>query len=106
VGYGGTWTATRPTRLAVAAVGYGDGYPRNTPGGTVVLVNEQQAGLVGRVSMDMITIDVTHLPRVLVGDPVLLWGPGLPVEQVARAVGTIPYELVCGVSQRVHVDVR
>jgi alanine racemase len=54
----------------------------------------------------MISIDVTHLPRVLVGDPVQLWGPGLPVEQVARAAGTIPYELVCGVSQRVHVDVR
>jgi len=106
VGYGGTWTATRPTRLAVAAAGYGDGYPRNTAAGTAVLVNEQPAVLVGRVSMDMITIDVTQLPRVLVGDPVLLWGPGVPVEQVARAAATIPYELVCGVSQRVHVDVR
>jgi alanine racemase len=106
VGYGGTWTATRPTRLAVAAVGYGDGYPRNTPDGTTVLVNDQPAGLVGRVSMDMITVDVTHLPRVLVGDPVLLWGPGVPVERVAKAAGTIPYELICGVSQRVHLDVR
>jgi alanine racemase len=106
VGYGGTWTAPRRSRLAVAAVGYGDGYPRNTGAGTPVLVNDQQAALVGRVSMDMITIDVTHLPRVLVGDPVVLWGGGVPVEQVARAAGTIPYELICGVSQRVHLDVR
>lgn len=106
VGYGGTWTAPRRTRLAVAAVGYGDGYPRNTGSGTLVLVNDQRAELVGRVSMDMITIDVTPLPRVLVGDPVVLWGPGAPVEAVARAAGTIPYELICGVSQRVHLDVR
>jgi alanine racemase len=57
--------------------------------------------------MDMITVDVTHLPRVLVGDPVVLWGgQGVPVERVARAAGTIPYELICGVSQRVHLDVR
>ncbi|MCU0977504.1 MAG: alanine racemase [Steroidobacteraceae bacterium] len=106
VGYGGAWTAPRRSRLAVAAAGYGDGYPRNTPSGTPVLVNEQRAELVGRVSMDMITIDVTHLPRVLVGDVVVLWGGGVPVEQVARAAGTIPYELICGVSQRVHLDVR
>lgn len=106
VGYGATWTAPRRTRLAVAAVGYGDGYPRNTAGGTPVLVNGQRATLVGRVSMDMITIDVTDLPRVLVGDPVVLWGPGVPVEQAARSAGTIPYELICGVSQRVHLDVR
>lgn len=106
VGYGGTWVAPRPTRLAVAAVGYGDGYPRNTASGTAVLVNDRRASLVGRVSMDMITIDVTDLPRVLVGDPVVLWGPGVPVEHVAGAAGTIPYELICGVSQRVHLDVR
>jgi alanine racemase len=106
VGYGGTWTAPRPTRVAVAAVGYGDGYPRNTTSGAAVLVNDQRAELVGRVSMDMITVDVTHLPRVLVGDPVVLWGAGAPVEAVARGAGTIPYELICGVSQRVHLDVR
>ena len=56
--------------------------------------------------MDMITVDVTELPRVAVGDPVLLWGAGVPVEAVARAAGTVPYELLCGVSQRVHPDVR
>jgi alanine racemase len=106
VGYGGCWTASRPTRLAVAAAGYGDGYPRNTASGTTVLVNERPAPLAGRVSMDMITVDVTELPRVAVGDPVLLWGPGVPVEAVARAAGTVPYELLCGVSQRVHPDVR
>jgi alanine racemase len=106
VGYGGTWQATRPTRLAIAAVGYGDGYPRNTAAGTAVLVGGRRATLAGRVSMDMIAIDVTDLGPVAVGDEVTLWGPGIPVEDVARAAGTIPYELVCGVSQRVHLDVR
>jgi alanine racemase len=106
VGYGGTWRASRPTRLAIAACGYGDGYPRNTPSGTPVLVGGQRAALAGRVSMDMIAIDVTDLPPASIGDEVLLWGPGVPVEEVARAAGTIPYELVCGVSQRVHLDVR
>lgn len=106
VGYGGTWSATRPTRLAIAAGGYGDGYPRNTPSGTPVLVGGRRASLAGRVSMDMIAIDVTDLPPVAVGDEVMLWGPGVPVEEVAHAAGTIPYELICGVSQRVHLDVR
>jgi alanine racemase len=106
VGYGGIWRAPRETRLAVAAAGYGDGYPRNTSVGTPVLVNGRRGLLVGRVSMDMITIDVTDLPPVAVGDPVTLWGDGVPVEQVAQAAGTIAYELICGVSQRVHLDVR
>ncbi len=106
VGYGGAWQAGRRTRLAIAACGYGDGYPRNTISGTPVRVGGKQAGIVGRVSMDMIAIDVTDLPPVAVGDEVVLWGPGLPVENLARAAGTIPYELVCGVSQRVHLDVR
>jgi alanine racemase len=106
VGYGGSWSASRPTRLAIVAAGYGDGYPRNTASGTAVMVGGRRAELVGRVSMDMIAVDVTGLPPVAVGDPVALWGPGVPVEDVARAAGTIPYELVCGVSQRVHLDVR
>ena len=71
-----------------------------------MLVNGRRHGLVGRVSMAMNTNNVTDLPRVLVGDPVVLWGPGVPVEHVAGAAGTIPYELICGVSQRVHLDVR
>jgi len=104
VGYGGAWVAQRATRLAVAAVGYGDGYPRSLPSGAPVLVNGQRAPLAGRVSMDMIGIDVTELaipPRP--GDPVVLWGEGLPVEEVAVWAETIPYELLCGISQRVAV---
>jgi alanine racemase len=104
VGYGGDWTASRPTRLAVAAVGYGDGYPRNLTSGSPVLVNGVRAPLAGRVSMDMIGIDVTDLaqaPRL--GDPVILWGEGLPVEEIAVWANTIPYELLCGISQRVAV---
>ncbi len=107
VGYGGNWTATRPTRLAVAAVGYGDGYPRSLGAGTPVLVNGERAGLAGRVSMDMIGIDVTDLKRApRPGDPVILWGEGLPVEEIAVWADTIPYELLCGISQRVAVALR
>ncbi len=107
VGYGGTWTAARPTRLAVAAIGYGDGYPRSLGSGAPVLVNGVRAALAGRVSMDMIGIDVSDLAgAVRVGDPVVLWGPELPVEEIARLAGTIPYELLCGISQRVAVELR
>ena len=106
VGYGGEWRAERPSRMAIAAAGYGDGYPRNTRSGTAVLVNGHRGTLAGRVSMDMIAIDVTDLPEVSVGDPVTLWGAGVPVEDVARAADTIPYELMCNISQRVHLDVR
>jgi alanine racemase len=107
VGYGGAWVARRPTRLAVAAVGYGDGYPRSLGAGTPVLVNGERAGLAGRVSMDMIGIDATDLKRVpVLGDPVVLWGDGLPVEEIAVWAETIPYELLCGISQRVAVTLR
>jgi alanine racemase len=107
VGYGGDWTAARPTRLAVAAVGYGDGYPRNLGATAPVLVNGERAGLAGRVSMDMIGIDVTDLKREpKLGDPVVLWGEGLPVEEIAVWADTIPYELLCGISQRVAVTLR
>lgn len=102
VGYGGTWRAPRDTRMAVVAAGYGDGYPRSVPAGTPVMVNGRQAPLIGRVSMDMLTVDVTDHVRVATGDPVVLWGEGAPVEAIAALAGTIPYELVCGVSQRVH----
>jgi alanine racemase len=107
VGYGGTWTAARRTRLAIAAVGYGDGYPRSVGSGAPVLVAGSRAPLAGRVSMDMIGIDVTDLrvpPKL--GDTVVLWGPQLPVEEVARWAGTVPYELLCGISQRVAVELR
>jgi alanine racemase len=102
VGYGGDWTATRPTRLAIASVGYGDGYPRGAASGTPVLVNDEIAALAGRVSMDMLAIDVTDLKRAArIGDSVVLWGEGLPVEEIALWADTVPYTLVCGISQRV-----
>jgi len=104
VGYGGDWIAARPTRLAIAAVGYGDGYPRSLRSGAPLLVNGERAELAGRVSMDMIGIDVTDLKgEARLGDPVVLWGTGLPVEEVAVWAQTIPYELLCGISQRVAV---
>ena len=107
VGYGGAWTATRPTRLAIASVGYGDGYPRSAASGTPILVNGERAGLAGRVSMDMVAIDVTEVQHpVNVGDPVVLWGDGLPVEEIALWADTVPYTLVCGISQRVAVTLR
>ena len=107
VGYGGDWTATRPTRLAIASAGYGDGYPRSAASGTPILVNGERAGLAGRVSMDMLAIDVTEVPHpVKVGDPVVLWGEGLAVEEVALWAETIPYTLVCGITQRVAVLLR
>lgn len=106
VGYAGAWTAARPTRVGTAAIGYGDGYPRHAPSGTPVLVNGREAPLIGRVSMDMITIDLTDHPAAAVGDPVVLWGDGLPAERIAEAAGTIAYELLCGVTARVHVELR
>jgi len=93
VGYGANWTADKPSRIATVTVGYGDGYPRLARNGTPVLVNGQRASLAGRVSMDMITIDVTDLENVNIGDEVILWGKGLPVGEVAEWAGTIGYEL-------------
>jgi alanine racemase len=105
VGYGGAWTAQRDTRMAVIAAGYGDGYPRSTASGAPVQVGGRRAPLIGRVSMDMITVDVTDLPVVAVGDPVVLWGSEVPVEEVAAHAGAIPWDLLCGVSQRVQLEV-
>jgi alanine racemase len=102
VGYGGEFTAARPTRLAIAGVGYGDGYSRALASGTPLLVNGERAALAGRVSMDMIAIDVTDVKQPpKVGDPVVLWGEGLPAEEVATWAKTNAYSLLCGVSQRV-----
>jgi len=106
VGYGGTWCAARESRVAVVAAGYGDGYPRGARAGTPVLVGGRSAPLAGRVSMDMLTVDVTDLPAVSVGESVELWGRALPVEEVARCARTIPYELTCAVSQRVRRESR
>ena len=106
VGYAGTWTAAEDTRIGIAAIGYGDGYPRHAPSGTPVLVAGRPASLAGRVSMDMVAIDLTGHPEAAVGDPVVLWGEGLPVETIATAAGTIAYELLCGITGRVHVELR
>jgi alanine racemase len=106
VGYGGTWTAPRDSAIAIVAAGYGDGLARALPGGTPVLIGGERAPIVGRVSMDMIAADVTELSGVHVGTRAVLWGPGLPVEEIARHAGTIPYELLCGVSQRVPIELR
>jgi alanine racemase len=104
VGYASAWRAERASRIAIAAAGYGDGYPRNVASGTSVLIRGTANPLVGRVSMDMIAVDVTD-GQAAVGDEVVLWGPGLPVEDIAERAGTIPYELICGVSQRVLHEV-
>ena len=87
--------------VGVAAVGYGDGYPRHAPAGTPVLVNTKAVPLIGRVSMDMITLDLRGVPEARIGDRVVLWGDGLPVEDIARNAGTIGYELLCHVTERI-----
>jgi alanine racemase len=102
VGYGGHWKAQRDGRIGVAAIGYGDGYPRRLPDGAPVLVNGREAALAGRVSMDMIAIDLSEAPDARVGDEVVLWGRGLPIERIAECAGTIGYELACRVNERVH----
>jgi len=105
VGYGGEWVCPEDMPVGVAAVGYGDGYPRHALCGTPVRVNNKHATLIGRVSMDMICIDLRGQPEAQVNDPVVLWGEGLPVEVVARHASTIAYDLLCGVSQRVQIKV-
>jgi len=101
VGYGASWFAERDTVIGVVACGYGDGYPRHARSGTPVMVNSQRQPLVGRVSMDMITVDLGDQPRAKVGDPVVLWGEELSVDEVAQQAGTIAYELLCQVTRRV-----
>jgi len=101
VGYTANWTAERDSTIATITVGYGDGYPRNASNGTPVLINGVRYPLVGRVSMDMITVDVTELSDVAIGDKALLWGPELPVNEVASYCGTIGYELLTRMPGRV-----
>lgn len=101
VGYGMGWICPEDMPLGIVAVGYGDGYPRHAPNGTPVLVNGMPVPLVSRVSMDMICVDLRGQPHARPGDPVQLWGRGLPVEQIAEHAGTIGYELLCGVTARV-----
>ena len=101
VGYGGTWEAPEDMPLGVVAIGYGDGYPRHLGPEGQVLLHGRLAPVVGRVSMDMITIDLRGIDAAQVGDRVTLWGEGLPVDQVAAWADTIPYTLTCGVTERV-----
>jgi len=105
-GYAGTWVSDRKTRLGVVGCGYADGYPRHAPNGTPVLVNGDRAGVAGRISMDTLVVDLGPDSNAKVGDSVVLWGEGLPVEEIAASSGTIGYELLCRVSARVprHVD--
>jgi alanine racemase len=106
VGYGAAWRAERDTPIAILAGGYGDCVPRSLANGAPVLVNGQRAPLVGRVSMDMIAVNVAAVAGVEVGTRGVLWGESLPVEEVARHAGTIGYELLCRVSQRVPRQIR
>ncbi|MFY0665581.1 MAG: alanine racemase [Natronospirillum sp.] len=101
VGYGATFTCDTPRRIGTVAMGYGDGYPRHAKNGTPVLVNGQRTALAGRVSMDMLTIDLTHLPAAKIGDTVTFWGPELPAAEVAPWCDTIPYTLVTCLTPRV-----
>lgn len=102
VGYNHTWRSQRSARIGTVAVGYGDGYPRHARNGTPVLVNGQRVSLAGRVSMDTITVDLTCQPEAQPGDDVVLWGEGLPVNEVAAHADTIAYELLTRVSPRVN----
>ncbi len=101
VGYSGIFTAEKDMRLGVVALGYADGYPRHARNGTPVLVNGERVPLAGRVSMDMLTVDLSSQPEAKAGDVVTLWGRGLAVEEIAGCADTIAYTLVCGVTQRV-----
>jgi alanine racemase len=103
VGYGSRFEAGAPMLVGVVACGYADGYPRHASHGTPVVVDGVRTTLVGRVSMDMMTVDLTPVANARVGSKVTLWGDGLPIDEVAHAAGTIGYELMCALAPRVHV---
>lgn len=100
VGYGAGWVARRPSRIATVSCGYADGYPRTVPAGTCVAIRGQRLPLAGRVSMDMLAVDITDLPQAVLGDAVELWGNEIPIDELAQACGTIGYELLTKVTQR------
>lgn len=105
VGYGGTWAAPQDMVIGVVGVGYGDGYPQFASSGTPVLVKGKECQVVGRVSMDMLTVDLTSQPEAKIGDEVVLWGAGLPVERVARSSHTSPYEILTRMTPRPKIDI-
>jgi alanine racemase len=103
VGYGSRFVADKPMKIGIVACGYADGYPRHAPNSTPVMVDGVRTGTIGRVSMDMLTVDLTHIPGACVGSRVVLWGEELPIDEVAFAAGTIGYELMCALAPRVAV---
>jgi len=104
VGYGGSWIAARDSLIGVVSAGYGDGYPRNVEMNTPVLINKQRFPLVGRVSMDALTVDLTDCQTVNIGDKVTLWGEDLAIEEIAEKANTISYTLLCGITSRVQLS--
>jgi len=106
VGYGSLFIADRPMRIGIVACGYADGYPRLASTGTPILIDGVRTRILGRVSMDMLNIDLSPLSTADVGSEVTLWGQGLPIDEVAAHAGTIGYELMCGVAPRVRREVR
>ena len=106
IGYGATYRCERTTRIGIVTAGYADGVLRALPSGTPLLLRGQRVAMAGRVSMDMIAVDLGELPAAEVGDSVRLWGEGLPVEEVAHKAGTLAYELFCGLTKRVHFEYR
>lgn len=104
VGYSGTWNSDKPSVIGIVAAGYGDGYPRHISANTPVWVGGKEVTIVGRVSMDMMAVDLTNHPDVEAGDPVELWGAHILVERIAQSAGTLGYELLCQISERVRHD--
>ena len=104
VGYGGIWTSPKDTKIGVVAIGYGDGYPRDVPEGTPVYLNGRIVPIVGRVSMDMLTVDLGANSQDKVGDEVILWGKELPIETVAKFTGILSYELITKLTPRVITE--
>ena len=99
MGYGARFVAERPTRVGVVAMGYADGYPRHAASGTPVLVDGQMTRLIGRVSMDMLTVDLTDLPGAGLGSRVELWGNSISISELASSCGSIPYQLLCNLKR-------
>jgi len=104
IGYGSAWSCPEDMPVGIVGIGYGDGYPRHAANGTPVMVGDQICPLIGRVSMDMISVDLRLATEAKVGDEVELWGASLPIERVAKSAETIAYELLCGVTSRVPVE--
>ena len=105
LGYGQQFIAEKPTRIGIVACGYADGYPRHASTGTPIAVGKSMTRTLGRVSMDMLCVDLTDLPQANIGTEVELWGKQVPVDEVAQRAGTVGYELLCAVAPRVPVEV-